>query len=71
MKKMEARKETSNSIETLFSSVAGKLLNTPFLFLPFFVEAQLIYDVVLVSSVEQSDSVVPTYVPFLSDSFLL
>jgi len=39
MKKMEARKETSNSIETLFSSVAGKLLNTPFLFLPFFVEA--------------------------------
>ena len=25
----------------------------------------------LVSSVEQSDSVVPTYVPFLSDSFLL
>ena len=38
MRKMEARKETSNSIETLFSLVAGKLLNTLFLFLPFFIE---------------------------------
>ena len=68
---MEARKETSNSTETLFSLVAGKLLNTLLLFLPFFIEVSLMYDVVLVSRVEQSDSIVHTYVPFLSDSFLL
>ena len=37
----------------------------------FSIEVELIYNVVLVSGVQQSDSVIYTYISFFSDSFPL